>query len=115
LSPINPGDFGAFYNPFAARVNMMSVVLIYNAAWSFNSGTAILELIRVNTGQTVTTGNAVVVTTLNIPTGTDFYQYSLGSNTDIAAPSGKYGMRLVVTGASSTSTTAELVATVFFN
>jgi hypothetical protein len=94
---------------------MMSVVLIYNTPWSFNSGTAILQLVRVPTGQAVTTGNAVVVTSLNIPTGIDFYQYSLGSNTDISAPSGKYGLRLVVTGAASTSTTAEVVATVFFN
>ena len=115
LSPINPGDFGAFYNPFAARVNMMSVVLIFNAPWSFNSGTAVLELVRVPTNQTVTTGNASVVAILNIPTGANFYQYSLGSNTDISAPSGKYGMRLTVTGATSTSTTAEMVATVFFN
>ena len=116
LSPIIPGDFGAYYMPFSgARINMMSVVLIYNAAWSFNSGTALLELVRVPTGQTVTAGNAVVVTTLNIPTGADFYQYSLGSNTDISAPSGKYGLRLVTNATTSTSTTAEMVATVFFN
>lgn len=116
MSPVNPGDFGAYYMPFAgARINMMSTVLIYSSAWSFNSGTAVLELVRVPTGQAVTAANAVLVTSLNIPTGTNFYQYSLGSNTDISAPNGKYGMRLVVTGAASTSTTAEVVATVFFN
>lgn len=116
MSPVNPGDFGAYYMPFSgARINMMSTVLIYSSNWSFNSGTAILELVRVPTGQAVTVANSVLTASLNIPTGLDFFQWSLGSNTDISAPIGKYGMRLVVNGAASTSTTAEVVATVFFN
>lgn len=112
---VAPGDVGGPYIPWAGSINMVSASLSYNSVWTFGAGTASIEIGYIATGLSMVNANFTLLTTLAIPTGSPFFQYSLGSNTNVAMPTGRLVARLNVAGSTPTSTNAEMVCTIWTN
>ena len=110
---VAPGDVAGVYIPWGGFINMVSASLSYSAAWTFGAGTASIQIGYIPSGVPMINANFVNLTTLPILTNTDFYQVSLGTNTNVSLPLGRLCARLNVAGAAATSTNAELVCTIW--
>lgn len=108
---VNPADVSCFpilENPVYIR--RVSSILISSAPWSFNGGTANLEIGYIPLGSPCTDANFVSITVLPINTAADYY-YSL-SRPNLSITTGKLAVRLVTNGTAPTSGQAELVVDV---
>ena len=112
---VAPADVAGVYIPWAGAINMVSASLSYNAAWTFGAGTAIIDIGYIASNLPMINANFTILTTLNIPTGVNFFQSGLGSNTNVAMPSGRLCARLNVAASSPTSQNAEMVCTIWTN
>jgi hypothetical protein len=109
---VNPADVPCIYIPWSSKINTISAALHYSGAWTFGSGSAQILIGYIPAGQATIDANFVSVYPLNITTGSNFFQLATGQ-LNVTLPLGKLAAKLVVSGSSSTSNTAELSCTVF--
>ena len=110
---VGPGDFWvAPIGPTSKKLRAVSARLIYNAAWSFGGGTAVVEVGTISNILPAAIANFVSLYTLNLNTAGDFYDGSIQELDLLAAAGSSIVVRTTLTGTSSTSVNAELVVNV---
>lgn len=110
---VGPGEFWCCpIGPTSKKLRSVSSRLIYNAPFSFNGGTAVIEVGTLANNVPATVGNFVVLYTLNLNTGVDYYESSVQGLDNLIASGSSIAVRSVLTGTSSSAVNAELVVNV---
>lgn len=110
---VGPGDFWAApIGPTSKKLRAVSARLIYNAAWSFGGGTAVVEVGTISNVLPTAIANFVSLYTLNLSTAGNFYDGSIQSLDLLAAAGSSIVVRTTLAGTASTSVNAELVVNV---